>query len=237
MRIKNIFYFLVATVLVGGFIATQAEAALKVPLHPKRASTESSGPLEGSTNCKELISHFEKMYNIPEKLLLAIATVESKKSPWAVNAQKKSRFFSTKEAAVQHIQKLKEKGVKNINIGCMQINLQSHGRKFNNIGDILTPYNNIAYAAKLMKMLHAHYGSWEEAVKYYHSSSTAYHTTYMHKVYSAWASTKGESYQMPASETINWTDGASTTTQPKRPLVKVVMGPGAGVSKYYVNQR
>lgn len=233
MTIKNIAYFSVATLLVG-LIVGQAEAAVKVPFHPKRATSESSGSLENSTNCKELISHFEKLHNIPEKLLLAIATVESKKSPWAVNALRKSRFFPTKEAAVQYIQKLKAQGVKNINIGCMQINLQSHGRKFNNIADILTPYNNIAYAAKLMKMLHAHYGSWEEAVKYYHSSSSIYHAPYIRKVYSTWAHTKGEIYQ-PTGETVSWT--TPSTTQPKRPLVKIVMGPGAGVLKHYINQR
>ncbi len=215
-------------------MSDQAIAAVKVPLHTKLAT---AGSLESSTNCKELISHFEKVHNIPEKLLLAIATVESKKSPWAVNAQKKSRFFSTKEAAVQHIQKLKAKGVKNINIGCMQINLQSHGPKFNNIGDILTPYNNIAYAAKLMKILYAQHGSWETAVKYYHSSSSVYHTTYKHKVYSAWANTKGESYEMPTSETVSWSNSEPSTTKIKRPLVKIVMGPGAGVLKHYTNRR
>jgi hypothetical protein len=208
-----------------------SEAAVKVPLRTQKSTMSNS--LENSTNCKELISHFEKVHGIPEKLLLAIATVESKKSPWAVNALRKSWFFSTKEAAVRHIQKLKEQGVKNINIGYMQINLQSHGRRFKDIGDILTPYNNIGYAAKLMRILYAQYGSWEEAVKYYHSSSSVYNITYKHKVYSAWANTKGETYQGSNTETVNWTKSSvPLTAQPKRPLLKVVMGPGAGVVKH-----
>ena len=235
MIIKKIIYISVASSLIFGLLSSQLEAAVKVPLRTqKNKIAESSATLQGSTNCKELISYFEKLHNIPENLLLAISKVESKHSPWAVNAQRKSRFFSTKEAAIQHIQKLQAKGVKNINIGCMQINLQTRGRKFKDIGDILTPYNNIAYAAKLMKVLYAQYGSWEEAVKYYHSSSSVHNVTYKHKVYTAWAHTKGESYQIP-SETINWNNQPSM--QPKQPLVKVVFGPGAGVQKYFINNK
>lgn len=230
MVTKNLLWFS----LVLAFLMHAASARASIPLGAPKGSQQPASSLETSTNCQAIINHFEKLYGIPDKLLASIATVESRNSPWAVYALKKSRFFSSQEAAIEYIQKLKAKGVKNINIGCMQINLQSHGRRFKNLTDILPPYHNIAYAAKLMKVLYAQYGSWEAAVKHYHSSSSLYNVSYKDRVFSVWAHKKGETYT-PSAQSVAWDPKSGTSSiaplEEKEPLLKVVFGPGAGVAK------
>ncbi len=189
-----------------------------------RPKTQNSN-LKDSLNCATLIEHFEKKYDIPHKLLWAIARVESKERPWAVYARGRSHFFSSKESAVAHVEKLKAKGAKNINVGCMQINLQSHGGKFKTLSEAFMPYTNIEYAAKLMKRLYNQYGSWEEAVRYYHSASSVFNVAYKHRVYSHWADAKGEVYTG-----YNDSDESSLNSE-KTPFFKVGFGPGIGISK------
>ncbi|MBY0280833.1 MAG: transglycosylase SLT domain-containing protein [Alphaproteobacteria bacterium] len=215
----------------------EGHTRVSIPLGVNSSNTGTKSSLESSTNCPEIIRHFEKQYGIPDKLLASIAVVESRNSPWAVYALKKSRFFSTKEGAIDYIQKLKAKGVKNINIGCMQINLQSHGRRFKSLNDILPPYHNIAYAAKLMKVLYAQYGSWEMAVKHYHSSSSIYNVSYKDRVFSVWAHKKGETYTA-SPQTISWDQKqASNLVEEKQPLIRIAFGPGAGVSKQFLKNK
>ncbi|MBY0462556.1 MAG: transglycosylase SLT domain-containing protein [Alphaproteobacteria bacterium] len=237
MVTKNLLWFCFVITL---FIH-EGHARVSIPLGVQKPSNnETKSSLESSTNCQEIISHFEKQYGIPDKLLASIAMVESRNSPWAVYALKKSRFFSTQEGAIDYIQKLKAKGVKNINIGCMQINLQSHGRRFKSLKDILPPYHNIAYAAKLMKVLYAQYGSWEMAVKHYHSSSSIYNVSYKDRVFSVWAHKKGETYTA-SSQSVSWNQKqASSAMNPheeKQPLIKIAFGPGAGVSKQFLKNK
>lgn len=143
--------------------------------------------LETSTKCLELLSHFEKKYGIPKNLLQAISAIESKTSPWAIYAKSRSHFFKNKAAALRFIHELKSQGVRNINIGCMQIDLKSHQNKFQNIEKVLMPYHNIEFAAKLLRKLYKRYGSWTDAVRYYHSGSSIYNLSYKERVFKKWA--------------------------------------------------
>ena len=185
---KTIFLCFIA--LMGGIPFTdQGNAAIHGPtLKPKPTPSKvgNDDSLINSNDCKKITTSLEAKYGIPKNLLAAIARVESGKSPWAVNARGRSHRFPSKEKALKFIQDLKKQGVKNINVGYMQINLQSHGRKFKKTEDVLTPYHNIAYAAKLLQHLHKRYGSWEAAIRYYHSGSSVHNLPYQRKVFQAW---------------------------------------------------
>ncbi|RZI46280.1 transglycosylase SLT domain-containing protein [Candidatus Finniella inopinata] len=174
--------------LIGLFsISNQGYSAIHGPtLKTAHKNPTAEDTLIHSHNCQEIVAFFEKKHGIPGKLLSAIARVESGKAPWAVNARGRAHHFRTKEKALQFIQTLKDQGVKNINVGYMQINLQSHGRKFKKLEDVLTPYHNIAYAAKLIKHLYDRYGSWAEAIRFYHSGSSYHNLPYQRKVFKAW---------------------------------------------------
>jgi hypothetical protein len=47
---------------------------------------------------------------------------------------------------------------------------------------MLDPKANVAYAAKMLKALYDKHGSWEKAVKMYHTKKAKYHARYYKKV-------------------------------------------------------
>jgi hypothetical protein len=173
-------------IIISSFIC--AQGALHAALSPSQNIKTKSASV---SDCKSIIKELEKKYNIPDNLLYSIAHVESKLHPWAVNAQGKSRFFKSKEQAVHHAQALRQKKVKNIGVGCMQINLSAHGLKFQSLSDAFDPSHNIAYSAKLLKSLHDRFGDWQKAVEFYHTANPHYHVPYRARVYRIWNKVQG----------------------------------------------
>jgi soluble lytic murein transglycosylase-like protein len=137
-----------------------------------------------------LLSSVESMFRIPQHLLMAVAFVESKWHPWAVNAQGRASYFDTKEEAVRFVQKLQRNNVKNIGVGYMQINLSIHGRRFKSLADAFDPEKNIAFGAKLIQSHYKKFDSWEAAVRYYHTANKKYNVPYRNRVYKVWGKIK-----------------------------------------------
>lgn len=131
-----------------------------------------------STNCPKIIAYFEKKYGIPEKLMLAIARVESRCRPWAVHHNGASHQFRHVTKALNFL----ETATGNIQIGCMQLDIRSHGRRFRTTEMMMTPYYNIEFAAKLLRRLYKRYGSWERAVSFYHAASPTAQKAYCRKI-------------------------------------------------------
>lgn len=173
--------------LMGICAFIQSTSVHALPRGLKLATPKSSSKsLEDSFNYGDITDYFEEKYTIPKGLLTAIAMVESRKSPWAINAVGQSNIFKTKSHAKLRIMSLKKQGIKNINIGFMQINLAFHEKSFKSIDVALTPYHNIGYAAQYLKKLYLKHGSWERAVRYYHSGSNFYNIPYRDRVFNAW---------------------------------------------------
>jgi hypothetical protein len=164
----------------------QIVMAISITLTP--SLTRALGAL---STCKEAISKQEKQKGIPQGLLKAIATVESGISPWAINARGRSHIFHSKEAAAKYAHELVNNGFLNFSIGCMQLHYASHRRHFKSIDAMLEPENNIAHAAKLIKRLEGRYGSFEKAVKLYHSASPTHHNPYQRQVFRLWGKFRG----------------------------------------------
>lgn len=139
-----------------------------------------------SVNCHEVISFFEKCYGIPSHLLLSISEVESKRRVWAVNALGRGRYFRGRASAARFVRSLRARGISNIGVGCMQLNVRFHSGNFRCIEEMFFPINNIGYAAKLLCDLHKQHGSWERAVRFYHSSNDHYNLAYQRKVFRVW---------------------------------------------------
>ena len=141
-------------------------------------------------NSKTLLATAENAFEIPQHLLMAIAYVESKWHPWAVNAKGRAFYFDSKADAVKFVKKLQLERVKNIGVGYMQINLSIHGNQFSSLEDAFDPEQNVAYAAKLMTSLFKRFSSWEKAVKYYHTATKKYNVPYRNRVYKTWSKIK-----------------------------------------------
>ena len=66
---------------------------------------------------------------------------------------------------------MQAKGVKSIDVGCMQINLAYHPDAFENLEEAFNPYKNVEYGAKFLKKLYKQKGNnWNRAATAYHSN-------------------------------------------------------------------
>ena len=148
-----------------------------------------------SNSCEIHIIHHEKQRSIPSGLLQAISKVESgRKSiagrlvawPWTVNAQGQGYYFATKEAAIAAVQAMQFKGIKSIDVGCMQVNLYHHPYAFKNLSDAFEPAKNVAYAASFLTQLKKEHASWHTAVAHYHSANPLFHIPYRKTVLAMW---------------------------------------------------
>ena len=135
---------------------------------------------------KALITEQEELHKIPSGLLLAIATVESGSKPYALNIQGKSVIGRNKTEAANLIHEALAKGITNIDVGVMQLNIRWHRENFGSIEEMLDPKKNIEYAASFLLTLYKKYGDWHKAVRLYHSSTAEYHRKYSRKITLAW---------------------------------------------------
>ncbi len=143
--------------------------------------------------CDTLISLAEQEKRIPISLLYAVAQVESgggkysrRPWPWTLNINGKGKFYPTAAAAEAALYAAIARGERNIDVGCMQINYRYHGRAFRTPATMLIPLDNVAYGASFLVALHGKHGSWDTAVKYYHSSKDKRQRAYHARVLRAW---------------------------------------------------
>ena len=155
-------------------------------------------PAFGNDNliCNEIVRKVELKYNLPTDILASIALVEAGRKqndgsirpwPWSLNHAGKSLFFDNKAAALKYLQNNINAKFRNIDVGCMQINVRWHLNKFKSFSAMIDPRNNIDYAAKFLMQLKEAHGSWENAIKHYHSATPKLHKKYYAKVEKVWS--------------------------------------------------
>lgn len=134
---------------------------------------------------------------LPPNLLTAISFVESGRYdratqqktawPWTVMAEGQGRYFATKQEAVNEVRRLQRRGVKNIDVGCMQINLYYHGEAFPSLEAAFDPAVNVGYSMNFLQSLFKETGSWQAAAVRYHSATPEYANRYRVKIYEEWS--------------------------------------------------
>jgi hypothetical protein len=164
-------------------VSPPAEAAPGLPVDPWRL-------------CPEAIAAQEKAQAIPKHLLSAIALAESARKhptfgkrmpwPWTVMAEGQGRYLPTKEAAIAEVRGLQARGIRNIDVGCMQVNLHHHANAFYSLDNAFDPFANVAYASKFLKSLYEDWGSWQEAAGRYHSATPELKGPYRDRVFTFW---------------------------------------------------
>ena len=152
--------------------------------------------------CVEAARAQERRDRIPANLLAAIAMTESGRSdpetgenfawPWTVRAEGKGRYFQSKEEARAEVEILLSRGVKNIDVGCMQINLHYHWDAFPTLDQAFDPAANAAYAARYLKAKYDTAKDWLTAAGQYHSETPDNFRVYRIKVLSHWNRLKRE---------------------------------------------
>ncbi|WP_373086198.1 transglycosylase SLT domain-containing protein [Sneathiella sp.] len=170
------------------FIWIGASPAIAVPFSPKAADRKGI--------CHEAVAAAETKYRLPKRLLTALSLTESGRWqaeskemiawPWTVYAEGKGRYLPSKSAAIDEVKMLQAKGVTNIDVGCMQINLHYHPEAFDDLGAALDPGKNTQYAAELLKKLRDESRSWNIAIAHYHSRTKEFNVPYRQKVLKIW---------------------------------------------------
>jgi len=168
-------------------------AAFIVLMPMAEGAADSSSDRE---TCRQLTAKTEGRLRLPRHILGAIALAESGRWdkrrqektawPWTVYAEGRGRYLDSKAAALGVVRKLQARGVTNIDVGCMQINLYHHGKAFAVLEDALDPVKNVEYAGNLLKSLQRQTRSWSMAIGYYHSRTTRYNRPYRKKVRQLW---------------------------------------------------
>ncbi len=160
-----------------------------------------AAPALAQSACEQAGRDAEQQYALPAGLLSAIGRVESGRwdaalgrvvpSPWAIDAAGQPYLMDSKEAALERIRSLQASGVRNIDVGCFQINLLHHPSAFSDIDQAFDPAANAQYAARFLTSLRERLGNWEDAVAAYHSATPAFGGPYRQLVFANWATPEG----------------------------------------------
>ena len=151
-------------------------------------------------SCEKTIKSIELQTDIPKGLLLGIGKAEAIRKinnkyiiwPWTINHAGKSMFFDTKKQMSKYVFKNLKKKDLNIDVGCMQVNIRWHKNNFKKIADMFEVSPNISYAASFLLQLKNKHGSWDKAIKHYHSSDPKKNIPYLIKVKSFWKRLEGK---------------------------------------------
>ena len=142
--------------------------------------------------CRQAITAIEPASGVPAGLLGAIALVESGQRnprtggptpwPWSYNAAGEGHAPATKAQAIAEVSALLAKGVRSIDVGCMQVNLMHHPQAFRGLEEAFDPQANTRYAARFLRELRNRHGDWGQAIARYHSGEEARGALYSRRV-------------------------------------------------------
>jgi soluble lytic murein transglycosylase-like protein len=165
---------------------------LVLPL-PAMASVPAASPAQ---LCEAALVTAERAEQLPARMMGAIAVVETGRSdaasgtlrpwPWTINAEGEGFFFATKQQAIDAVRLLQARGVRSIDVGCMQVNLMFHPDAFASLDQAFDPETNARYAARFLTALHTTHRDWPAAIAAYHSETPAIGADYRQRVLARW---------------------------------------------------
>ncbi len=138
----------------------------------------------------------EQATNLPRHLLAAIAVAESGRRddlnkivvawPWTVTSGSEEWYADSKREAIEVVEDLVRNGVRNIDVGCMQINLYYHSDAFKTLDEAFDPLTNVSYAAAYLTKLRKRTSNWMTAAGNYHSATPEFHNRYRARLKEIW---------------------------------------------------
>jgi Transglycosylase SLT domain len=146
--------------------------------------------------CDRAAATAERSHGLPSGILAAIGRVESGRAdttgsvvpwPWTIDAAGAGEFLPSVEAAVDAVRALQQRGLRNIDVGCFQVNLEQHPDAFDTLAAAFDPQVNADYAAGFLSGLRRRTGNWDAAVAAYHSALAARGIPYRGQVFAQWA--------------------------------------------------
>lgn len=123
---------------------------------------------------------------VPLRILRAIARVETGRPrdgrlepwPWTVNMEGDGRWFDDRAALLSYVRRHADRGARNFDLGCFQINHRWHAHAFRSLAEMTDPRSGALYAARFLRDLHAETGDWTAAAGAYHSRTPKFARRY-----------------------------------------------------------
>ncbi len=184
---------------IGSIICALRRAVFPLLLAVAGAAMAAPAPVtqaEPTVLCAAAVKNVEGRLNIPAQLLSAISLAESGRWdavrnssvswPWTIYAEGHAHYAPDKQSAIARVRKLMARGVRSIDVGCMQINLHYHPDAFDNLDQAFDPAANAAFAGALLLRLQNDHRSWSRAIAFYHSSTRKYAIPYLIRVQRLW---------------------------------------------------
>ena len=146
-------------------------------------------PALAAPSCADLAEAAGARLGVPPGVMAAISLVETGRDgapwPWTLNEGGKGSHFDSRDAALAALSEALARGVTNIDVGCMQLNHRWHSAGFASPGDMMDPVQNTRYAALFLTELKKRLGSWDQAIRNYHSADATRGAAYAQKVEAA----------------------------------------------------
>jgi hypothetical protein len=146
--------------------------------------------------CETAIADAERAARLPPGLLGAVGLTETGRLdpaagrtrpwPWSINAENQGQFFASQQQAIDAVRALQERGVRSIDVGCLQVNLMYHPDAFASLEAAFDPRTNAAYAARFLNALYAEAKDWPATIAAYHSETPSLGDAYRVLVMARW---------------------------------------------------
>jgi Transglycosylase SLT domain len=219
-------------------LAPLAQAQLMPLLAPPMAQPN------GYRLCRPAIQAAEQRHNVPARLLAAIGRVESGRRdpetgetnpwPWAVNTEGQGFLFESKAKAISAVTEMQARGIRSIDVGCMQVNLMHHPDAFPSLAQAFDPAANADYAARFLVKLYGQTGAWPKAAAWYHSATPELGENYARQVMAVWPEEQKRPGPAPAPTALAsaWGATISRSAHPffgQSPPARIIALPGAAM--------
>ena len=141
-------------------------------------------------SCERLAAEAAERHGLPPGLMQAVALTETGRTvagdyrawPWAINVAGQGHYPASRAEALAMARDLKAQGARFFDLGCMQINYRWHGQAFDSLEHMLDPGTNTDYAARYLAQLRDREGSWDAAIRRYHSGDRDRGEAYLERV-------------------------------------------------------
>ncbi|MCG7392040.1 transglycosylase SLT domain-containing protein [Microvirga sp. ACRRW] len=112
-------------------------------------------------------------YGVPLGMLYSVGLTETGRrgslQPYAMNIEGRAVFANSLGEAVQQFEQARRAGAKLVDLGCMQINHHYHRERFASLESMLSPRDNVEYAARFLSELKGRHETWTMAIARYHA--------------------------------------------------------------------
>jgi hypothetical protein len=136
----------------------------------------SGAAVDPAALCEAAVVTAEHRAGLPADLLRAISLTESGRVDAA----------DGRTRAVAAVRRLQARGVRSVDVGCLQVNLMYHPDAFVSLEEAFDPAANARYAAGFLNALYADRKTWAGAIAAYHSETPALGDPYRVLVMTRW---------------------------------------------------